>query len=68
MRNEVTLWLAEYIQVHNLSPEDISRKLNIPKEKLMTGTKKHLDADECLSLCSYLQIRPESIPVYQGEK
>ncbi len=68
MRNEATLWLAEYMYYHRLSTEDISRELNIPREKLIPGTREYLDADECLSLCSYLRINPESIPVYQGEK
>ena len=56
MRNEATLWLAKY------------RELHIPKKKLIPGTKESLDADEFLALCSYLQINPQTIPIRQGEK
>lgn len=66
MRNEVTIWLAEYIKNNRLSAEFISGKLDIPKEKLIPGTREYLDADECLRLCAYLQIDPQIIPISQG--
>lgn len=66
MRNEVTVWLAKYIKNQGLSADYISEKLDIPKEKLILGTKEHLSADELLSLCAYLQIDPRIIPISQG--
>lgn len=68
MRNEATLWLAKYMENHAISTEKISRELHIPKEKLIPGTTESLDADEFLTLCSHLQINPQTIPIRQGEK
>lgn len=65
MRNEVTIWLAKYIKNHRLSADFISGELDIPKEKLILGTKEHLNADEFLRLCAYLQIDPQKIPISQ---
>lgn len=65
MRNEATVWLAEYIKNQSLSADFISVELNIPKEKLILGTEEHLNADECLRLCAYLQIDPQIIPISQ---
>ncbi len=67
MRNEVTVWLAKYIENQGLSADLISGTLCIPKKKLIPGTKEYLDADEFLKLCAYLQIDPGIIPVSQGE-
>lgn len=61
MRNEATLWIAEYIDKNSISVEFISEILSIPKEKLVLGTKEQLDADEFLRVCSYLQINPKVV-------
>lgn len=61
MRNEATLWIAEYINKNSISVEFISEILSIPKEKLVLGTKEQLDADEFLRVCSYLQINPKVV-------
>lgn len=63
MKNEVTVWLADYIENKGLSADDISKRLNIPKEKLILGTREYLIADEFLRLCFYLQIDPQIIPI-----
>lgn len=63
MRNNATLWIAEYIKKQELSVDKISQRLQIPKEKIIPGTREFLDADEFLTLCSYLQIDPRKIPL-----
>lgn len=68
MRNQATLWIAEYINKNSISTDSISRILSIPKEKLIPGTREKLDADEFLRICSYLQIDPKFILSEQGGK
>ncbi|MGN0292323.1 MAG: hypothetical protein ACI4C5_10335 [Lachnospiraceae bacterium] len=68
MRNQATLWIAEYINKNSISTDSISKILSIPKEKLIPGTREKLDADEFLRICSYLQIDPKFILSEQGEK
>lgn len=68
MRNQATLWIAEYINKNSISTDSISKILSIPKEKLIPGTREKLDADEFLRICSYLQIDPKFILSEQGGK
>lgn len=68
MRNQATLWIAEYINKNSISTDSISKILSVPKEKLIPGTREKLDADEFLKICSYLQIDPKFILSEQGGK
>lgn len=68
MRNQATLWIAEYINKNSISTDSISKILSVPKEKLIPGTREKLDADEFLRICSYLQIDPKFILSEQGGK
>lgn len=68
MRNQVTKWLVEYIQNQQISIIQIQKVLGIPIDKLYPDTKKHLNADEFLRLCAYLEIDPQKIPIEEWEK
>lgn len=57
--SSVTKKIAEYISGQNFSVDEISKELDIEVQKLQVGTEEALEADEFLSLCFYLKIKPE---------
>lgn len=53
--------LARYIKENQLSVEDISNETHIAKQKLCENAKEPLNATEFLTLCAYLNIKPENL-------
>lgn len=62
MRLDVTNRIAKYIQDNHIPVERIMKDTGIPEEKLVPGTEFKLDSTEFLTLCRYLQIKPEHFP------
>ncbi len=52
--------IVNYLSVNNINLEDISKDLGISREKLQSNSKLSLSAEEFLSICCYLHIRPEN--------
>lgn len=56
----VTKEIAKYIAEKQISTAEIEEKLHISRQKLAADTNDKLTAEEFLTLCAYLKIRPES--------
>lgn len=57
----VTEYMIRYIHENQISIRQISEKTGISEEKLKSGYKEPLLADEFLELCVALDLRPEKI-------
>lgn len=60
-RANVTEYLAEYMEMNNISITRVAADTGVSEKKLIPGTTEILDAAEFLNLCEYLSIRPEEI-------
>lgn len=60
MESDVTNRIAKYIVDNHISIPQVCADTGIPKEKLIFGTKLKLNSHEFLTLCQYLQLKPES--------
>ena len=58
---DITLRLAEYMEENEISTRQVALDTEISEEKLQADTQDCLSAAEFLSLCSYLNIRPEEL-------
>ena len=58
---DVTNCIAKYIADNRISIRQIAGDNGIKEEKLIPGTTQKLDSHEFLTLCQYLQIKPEAL-------
>lgn len=56
---DVTSKMKMYIRENKIDVDRIVKDVNIPESKLKGDTKEKLSATEFLSLCQYLNIKPE---------
>jgi len=61
MRNYAVCYIADILQKREISAEEISKKLDVPVNAIIPGTREKLDSDDFLKICAYLNIRPEDI-------
>lgn len=60
-KSEITEFLLRYFEENGIDKEWISEKTGIREEKLSKGYKERLTAEEFLTLCVLLQIKPEEV-------
>lgn len=65
MALDVTNRIAKYIAENHISIPKISADTGIQEEKLIFGTTCKLDSHEFLTLCQYLQMKPESLEIVE---
>ena len=56
---DVTSKIKMYIRENKIDVDRIVKDINVPESKLKEDTKEKLSATEFLSLCQYLNIKPE---------
>lgn len=57
----ITKAISDYISENKLSVGQISGDTGVDAKKIMPDTSEVLSAEELLTLCSYLNIRPEEM-------
>lgn len=60
-KSSATLWLTEYLKNNRIPTGQVAEDTGILEEKLLIGTTKTLNATEFLTLCAYLNIKPEEV-------
>ena len=60
-KSKVTDYMIAYLEKNKIEPEFAARSTGISAEKLRRGYRSPLDADDFLTLCIYLGIRPEEV-------
>lgn len=60
-KSKVTDYMIRYIEENRIDAETLAAHAGIDAGKLREDYEKPLDAEEFLSLCAYLGIKPEQV-------
>ena len=60
-KSAITEFFLDFFEKNEIKIEWISEKTGIPREKLIRGYKRPLNADEFLRLCALFEIEPEEV-------